>query len=742
MKKFIYFLLMVFLYQFSNAQNTIKGKITDQNNEPLAGATIFVTELNKGTVANKDGEFELNNFPNGKFKIRFSFVGYENKIETIIFKDTTIVMNISILQIEIETEEIVVSGGYNSTQHENAVKIEVLKINSRQNLSTPNFAEILTKVPGIDMISKGAGVAKPVIRGLSMNDILVLNNGVRFENYQYSNHHPLGIDEFGIENVEIIKGPASLLYGSDAIGGVINFIKEKPAPIGSITGDYNLQLFSNSLGMTNNIGLKGATKKIHAGFRFGNKTNADYLQGGGDYVPNSRFSGNSLKTNFGFTNKNFTSDLFYDFSSYNIGLASESAINEILEQGRGRKVDMFYMFLDNHLISSRNKIFFNNTKLELNSAFQQSELLHGENIEEIEIDMKLKTLTYEAKLFLPSTKKSEFIVGIQGINQINLNNSDAEIILLPDAQINNYSTFGLLQFTFFEKLKIQSGLRYDYKTIETKSVNLTSDYNYRPALTKNYGSFSGSLGSTYNLSEKLLFRANFAIAYRTPTLAELTSNGFHESRYELGNNDLVPQVAYETDLSTHYHSDFVTFDLAGFYNTINNYIFISPTSDTSSNGDKIYKYQQSNAVLFGGEANLHFHPKQISWLHFETTFSTVTGQKLDGEYLPFIPANKLKFELKAEKEKIGIFQNTFVKINFSNAFKQNKVAAEETITNAYFLIDCGIGADIKFKNNTLLFGLSANNILDKKYVDHLSTLKEVNYFNPGRNITLSIKFTF
>ncbi len=171
------------------------------------------------------------------------------------------------------------SGGYNSTQHENAVKIDVLKLDPHTIKNTPNFTEVLTQVPGVEMISKGSGVSKPVIRGLSMNDILVLNNGVRFENYQYSSHHPLGIDEFGIEDVEIIKGPASLLYGSDAIGGVINFIKEKPAPVGSIIGDYNLQFFSNTLGMTNNFGIKGASKKFFGGLRVGQKTNSDFLAG-------------------------------------------------------------------------------------------------------------------------------------------------------------------------------------------------------------------------------------------------------------------------------------------------------------------------------------------------------------------------------------------------------------------------------------------------------------------------------
>ena len=258
----IIFLFMILIVSIMNAQNIITGNITDQDHLPMAGATIFVPDMNAGTISDSNGNYTLKNLPNGKIKIQFSFLGYANRFETITLNGIPVQLNITLFQTTIEAEEIVISTGYNTTQHENAVKVEVFKINPLTSKNTPNFAEMLTQVPGVDMISKGNGVSKPVIRGLSMNDILILNNGVRFENYQYSSHHPMGIDEFGIDNVEIIKGPASLIYGSDAIGGVINFIKEKPAPIGTILGDYNMQLFSNSLGMTHNLGIKGATEKF------------------------------------------------------------------------------------------------------------------------------------------------------------------------------------------------------------------------------------------------------------------------------------------------------------------------------------------------------------------------------------------------------------------------------------------------------------------------------------------------
>ncbi|MBN2635792.1 MAG: TonB-dependent receptor [Prolixibacteraceae bacterium] len=741
MKKIGIILVMILWYHAINAQNSIKGKITDENKVPLTGTTVFIPELNKGTVSDKEGNYELMNLPNGRIRIQFSFVGYSNHIETLQLYGESLNLNVVLKPTTIATEEIVVSGGYNATQHENAVKIDVLKLNPFEIKSTPNFMETLMKIPGVDMISKGSGVSKPVIRGLSMNDILVLNNGVRFENYQYSSHHPLGIDEFGIQDVEVIKGPASLLYGSDAIGGVINFIKEKPAPIGSLMGDYNLQLFSNTYGITNNIGLKGASKKVFGGLRFGQKSNADFRQGGGDFAPNSRFNEVSLKTNFGFTDKVGTFKLYYDFNNQKLGLVEDEAIEEITE--RGRKNEIWYQEFNTHLLSSQNKIYVGRFKLDLNSAYQSTALVHFEDAGVVELQMKLETFTYEAKLYLPSQGDAEYILGFQGFNQRNKNLNDREVILLPNATTANYSAFGLVQFNIQHKLKLQTGIRYDYKTIETQAVEISDNTDtYRVPLSKSYGSFSGSVGGVYNFSEGLFLRTNLAAAYRTPNLAELTSDGQHELRYEVGDNNLVPENSYEADLSLHLHRSNITFDVAGFYNFIYNYIFIAPTGNFTNDGIGIYKYNQTNSKLFGGEAGIHFHPVKCKWLHFETTFSSVTGKKDNGDYLPFIPANKLKFEVRAEKKELLFFENTFFTMNSSFAFAQNNAAPDETATAGYHLIDLSAGGNIKVNNQNIAIKISATNIFDSKYIDHLSTLKEVGLYNPGRNIAITVKVPF
>jgi iron complex outermembrane receptor protein len=722
------------------AQHKIYGRITDTDQKPLEGAFIFLPDNNKGTLSKNDGSYELNNLPAGKIKIQFSYVGYANKIESVNLTGETLELNVILEKTVTETEAIVISGGSSSTQHENSVKIDVLPFDYKEIRSTPNVSEILIQLPGISMISKGSGVSKPVIRGLSMNDILVLNNGVRFENYQYSSHHPLGIDEFGIDDIEVIKGPASLLYGSDAIGGVVNFIKEKPAPVNTICGDYNLQLFSNTLGITNNAGVKGSSKNFFGSIRVGQKSNADFLQGGGHYAPNTRFNEYTVKTSSGYTGKTGSFKLFYDFSDQKMGLAEEEAINLIKE--RGRAMAVFYQEYKTHLLTSQNKLYWGKIKIDLMAAYQNTELTHFAEANVYELQMRLATLNYEAKVSLPSDKNSEYILGIQGLRQTNTNVHERETILLPDALTANYSAFGLIQHRFLKKITIQAGLRYDYKTISTDPVGIPDSADFRAALNRDYNSLSGSLGASWNVNDNLLFRVNGAKAFRTPNLAELTSNGPHETRYEVGNSQLRPENSLELDFSMHYHTKNFIVDLAGFYNSIDHYIFISPTSDTSASGLGIYRYLQSNSSLYGGETELHFHPALAEWLHLETNFSLVIGKRSDGANLPFIPAPRIRGEIRAEKGRLLYLRKPFVAVKTTSVFRQNHPAPDESPTAGYTLADLVVGGNIRIQHQQLFFSISLNNIFDTKYTDHLSTLKEVNLLDPGRNIALSLHIPF
>jgi len=732
---------LTFLFQGIHGQNRITGKVTNNGNSPVPAAAIYIPEVSMMTTADSLGNYYLSNLPSGSFKIQFSFPGYGQQFLTVDFDGHPVVLDIRLKPVPVETDEITLTGGQPGTQNTNAIDIEVLKLDRLEYKTTTNVPEMLKRVPGVDMISKGNGVARPVIRGLSMSDIVVVNNGTRLENYQYSNHHPLGMDEFGIESVEIIKGPAALLYGSDAIGGLINFIREKPAPVGTIVGDHTFQYFSNARGMNNNLGIKGSTQKVFAGLRIGQKAQADFLQGGGDYAPNSRLKEYSLKLNTGFITKTGVYKLYYDFNNQNLGLVENEAIKTIIERGSTNLV--WFERLNTHILSSQNKLFLGDYKLDVNSSYQSTELMHVGEVNQIEAQMRLTTISYEARLHLPSTEQSEYIVGYQGFNQTNTNLNNREFTILPNAFSLSHSLFGLAKYTVYKKLQLEAGIRYDIKSILAQETRFPSDSsNYRPALNKNYGNFSSSFGATYTISEGLFVRANLASAYRTPVLAELASMGRHELRIEIGNPNLAPENSTGSDLSLHLHKDNFTLDFSGFYNSINNYIYLTPTIETMDSIIRDYRYEQANSILYGGEAALHFHPGSVNWLHILTTFSTVTGIRRDGGYLPFIPANKLRMEARAEKEQFWFVKKAFLSIEGLTATNQMHPAADETKTQNYTLINLNLGGNIDLDGQSVSFSIGANNLLDTKYFDHLSTLKNVRLYNPGRNITVVVRIPF
>ncbi len=728
-------LLCIAMNQITTAQNSIKGTVTDGNfNEGLPNATVYLPEQNTGTLTNENGAYTLNDLPKGRIKIQFSFIGYKTIIKTIELNNDKLELNIKMEPAMLQPEEVVVSGGTYSTQHENAIKIDLIKSKDISSVGSPTFMEALAAQPGVDMISNGTGVAKPVIRGLSMTNILMLNNGIKLENFQFSEHHPFVIDEFGIDRIEVVKGPASLLFGSDAVGGVLNIIKEKPAPANKIIGDYNLQYHSNTKGMVSDLGIKGASNDFNWGFRASIKSHKDYKDGDDSYIPNTRFNEHSFKANLGL-NKSFgIFRLYYDYNRPKLGMSNDESIDLITKNERENKI--WYQDLTNHIISSKNTLFLNNFKVDINASYQLNNrrLQTDNSMPEFEmVNMDLNTFSYELKTYLPSNTNADYIIGLQGANKTNKNNK-APNHVIPNADVDDFSVFGLAKHSLFNKLETQLGMRYDYRNISTEAeVD-------KEAIDKNYSNISISAGATYDATDNILIRANFASAYRTPNIAELTQNGVHEARYEQGNSSLKTQRNYEFDLSAHYHTQHFMLDISGFHNTIKDYIFLAPTNQVSNEGYNIFKYAQSNSELYGGEIALNSFI--TNWLNITSNYSYLIGKQENGTYLPFIPQNKLRCDIIFQKNEIGILKENYFRIGGLWADKQNKPAMFETQTDSYFVLNSSIGTNIKYQNQTIEFAIHVNNILNEKYMDHLSTLKEVDFNNIGRNISFSIKLPF
>jgi iron complex outermembrane receptor protein len=293
---------------------------------------------------------------------------------------------------------------------------------------------------------------------------------------------------------------------------------------------------------------------------------------------------------------------------------------------------------------------------------------------------------------------------------------------------------------FANQSDLQLGLRYDHRSINGDESGVPGQESYIAPLDKNFGSFNASVGYKIDFVKNLVTRLNLATGFRAPNLAELTSNGVHEgtNRYEIGYEGLKNEKNLQTDLAFEYRNQHIELYINGFYNTINDYIYIEPNGQFI-NSNAVFLYTQQNARLYGGEAGFHLHPHPLDWLHLESTFETVTGKLTSTNYLPLIPANSwtntLRIELDNNKEWID---KGYTFVTLQSVFSQNKVNVFETPSDGYNLLNIGLGGTISIFELPIDVRISGNNILNKTYIAHLSRLKIDGIPNIGRNISVGV----
>lgn len=744
MKSLFTWVLLVVITLPIYTQNNINGTVLDNNTgEPIPFANIYFPELEKGGLSDENGKYIINNLPSGTYKVICSIIGYESFSSTITLP-TNDKFNISMNASAIEMDEIILSTPFHKLQRENVMKIEQAKIADLKSNGAVNLSSGITAIPGVESISTGMSIGKPVIRGLSSNRVLVYTQGVRLENQQFGGEHGLGINDAGIESVEVIKGPASLLYGSDALGGVLYLNPERFANQNTSQGDINYNYFSNTSGSAIGAGFKSSSNNFKLIFRGSMAEHADYKTN--NYrATNTRFQEKDFKSAIGYQNTSFSSEFRYNLNASKLGIPEEIGI-------QNKNVTPLEPFqnINNHVFSSKTKLFLDKSTFELNIGYIYNDRKefedhhHGEDhdddnhdddddheddVEEEEdpaLHMKLKTFNYDLKYNLPRFGKFETIIGVQGMNQINTNYGEEELI--PNATTNDVGVLGTSHI-HFENLDVQIGARFDNRNIRVER-----------GIEKRFNSFNAAFGIKTQLFNFLTTRLNVASGFRAPNLAELTSDGGHEgaNRYEIGNANLNNEKNLQIDLAFEHKSEHVEIYVNGFYNKVNNYIFLSPNGNFIDD-DPVYLYIEDDAKLFGGEIGLHFHPHPLDWLHVESSFETVTGKQQNDEYLPLIPANKLSNTLRFEIENASIKKaNAFVK--FSYTFNQKKVNIFETNTDGYGLLSAGFGGELLAFGNPLTINISGNNLTNKIYINHLSRLKPDGIANMGRNISVGISY--
>jgi len=639
-------------------------------------------------------------------------------------------------------KEVVVSGIRTSLVKETSFNIQSLPVAKIRQSGALNVSDALSKLPGISQLTTGPAISKPVIRGLYGNRVLAVLSGLKFDNQQWQDEHGLGLNDVGIDRIEVIRGPASLLYGSEAIGGILNIIEEAPNKPGEKNGDVNVGLFSNTYGLSVDGGISSATEKKNWGIRVGLNSNADYSDGDNNRIRNSRFAGYYLKGTYGFIKNKWTSSNHFMSSLDNFGFITADNSNSFLYDGRwsrSMKGPHHTVFLN--ILSSQNKISLKKSSLDVNAGFQSNLRLEDEGGNHISLNMLLSTFLWHIMWNKQLNANTELV--LSNNSQFENNTNYGSRIIIPDANTTE-SGFSAFIKSKKKKLVFETGIGFSVRnihTFETPGVN-TPDKAIAP-FNKTLPSLNGSVGFAWIPANNWNLKTNIGTGFRSGNLAELSSDGLHEGtlRYEIGDPNLKIEQNINSEVSVNYSSRYFQFSVAAYLNHFLDYIYLAPTG-TQYLGFDVFRYKQFNANLYGSESMLAINFPFYERLRFETNFSTVTGNLSDGTYLPFIPPPKWTQQLQLKCKQGKRLNNVSFLVITEEHFVQDHPAEFETPTSAYWLLNAGINGNWKTKRRTFIFSITGNNLLNRNYYDHLSRFKEYGIHNIGRNIIVHLNIPF
>jgi len=754
------------IFNTAQSQTTIIGKITDKlNAEPLAGATIFIPDLETGTITNENGIYEIKNLPKSKFLIQVKFIGYAQITQVIDLSDKT-AFDFALEQSAITTQEVVITGSAISSDI-NRSSVSVVSLDKKELAVTgaTNIISSLTSVPGVSQITTGGGVSKPVIRGLAYNHVVTLNEGVRQEGNQWGPEHGMEIDQFSAERIEILKGPASLFYGSDALGGVINILETTVPSAGSVKGELSSNFSTNNKLTANSLMFEGNKNGFVFGARGSYKNAASYNTPAG-YVYNSGFNENNysamlgLHKKWGFTHLHISQfnafigavdgardSLTHQFVDVNGGIVSA-------EKLKSRKLELPFNNVQHSKITSVSNIIFHGGQLKINVGYQSNHRKEfDDNADVPNVYFLLHTLTYDVKYLLPVTNDYEIAFGASGMTQMNKNKGNEFVV--PNYLSQDIGGFGYVKKSF-AKITLNAGIRYDYRKLNGASLYLDSLGVPAPSGDTIFQKFhdefkavSGAIGFTYTISKKINAKFNIGRGYRAPNIYELATseNGAAPDpgtfSFNAGNYNLKPETSLQIDGEITAHSKYIDASIGTFYNTINNYIYQRNINNETKLFENqqvpVYRFVQGNSLLKGFECGVNIH--LLKSLVFENSIAYVNGTNISTKIpLPFIPATHSTHDIKWDviSNKTAVFTNICLKAGIIHTWKQSRFDTFETETGAYTLYHFSVNSDLKIDKQKLTIFINGENITNVKYYDHLNRFKVLDIYNMGRNITFGV----
>ena len=675
--------------------------------------------------------------------------------------------------------EVVVTGLTGSAKMKDTpMPIMVVGQRDMQNRAFSNIIDAVASQPGVSQVTTGGGISKPVIRGLGYNRVVVVNDNVRQEGQQWGDEHGVEVDAAGVSSVEILKGPASLRYGSDALAGVMILHPQRLMAPGTIDANVSTEYQTNAGLFDYSLNMAGNHGGIDWGWRYSEKLAHAYKNKYDGYVLGSQFHERALSGLLGLRRSWGSSILRLSYYNLVPGLVEGERdedtgefVKPVLVDGEEDEVvatrhdlktyghGMPYQRINHYKAVSDNTFYLGDGSLRAVVAYQNNRRQEFEEIEspnESGLELMLHTVNYDVHYNLPTISGWQIVGGVGGMYQRSLNRG--EEYLIPDYNLFDAGVFATAGRSF-GPMHLSGGLRFDNRHINSHQLIEEGEERFTQ-FSRDFSGLTGSVGLAYNVTPQINLRANLARGFRAPNISELGSNGVHEGtlRYEMGNSQLKPEFSTQIDFGGDYSSDFLKVQLSLFTNFISNYIFSHRLSEIpegiDTEGNAVYQYDSGDARLMGGEVLVEIHPWRS--IHFENTFSYVDAvqrhQPKDSRYLPFTPAPRWTSNLHVDlNSPVQWMRNLCVVAEMQCNLRQNHFYAAdntETATPSYTIFSLSLSSDIHVGGrHAATVTLLADNIFNRAYQNHLSRLKygainnrigRMGVFNQGRNFGVKI----
>lgn len=750
------FILFCFVFSITNfLSQSLSGRVLDEEtNEAIPFAKISFPSIQVFSQTDVEGRFYIEQLPSSTLSINISAFDYQAIQRKVALTETNTITFYLTPQHTV-FEEVVVSASEGRIQRENITAVEYRSKQQLFETGATTLGEGLLNIPGVQQNTIGVGISRPVIRGSSGMRVVTYWDGLRVENQQWGEDHGMATSELGMKGVEVVKGPSSLLYGADALGGVIHYIDEGYVGEGEQRFSASSKFETNSLGTTNELGYQRNDGKLKVNV-FGNYVgHADFQLPNSKFIENSRFWAGNLKSAIGYRDGNYMFNLRYQATYSRLGIPGHThslnpTADEFISDRRSfREPISPAQYIQNHLLLVENKFFFKRSDLLVqlgNTNNHLREYDHGFDLPFT--NLRLNNSTYNVRYHYHFNEDLALKTGVQGMYQMNRNIGEMESYLIPDANTMDNGAYALLDFDW-NKWRFQAGARYDFRSIESFELDADSSVisNIDPEpINRFFQTLNYSAGLVRN-DKRSTVRFNLSSGFRAPHLAELLASGVHHGslRYEEGNRNLVAEQALQLDVALELHFDHLEVVINPFINKINNFIYLSMTDSVVSSNVGEFNYfeftQVDEAFLFGGEIGFHYHPHQLHRLHLESNFSYVFGQDRGGNPLNLMPQPFLNSRVRFDVNNKNDFKLNHVTVEHQYFMDQNRVSPFERATPAYHLLNASASFSYE-KWSGFNFMVGARNILNTEYIAHLSPLKNLGegIAQPGINFFVKVRY--